>query len=71
VTEKVGQRNPVMRGAWEMHFLRGWPPRDPAVRSAVEQCTEHGPECAVHVTRITAPIRRIIEVDTDEVVLPG
>lgn len=52
-----------MLGAYETHYTQGWPGcRDYPNVEAV-QCTEHGPTCAVVVTRISAPIRRIIVLE--------
>jgi hypothetical protein len=51
-----------MLGAYELHYTEAWPDCLQYTHVETEHCTdpEHGPACAVVVTPISTPIRRII-----------
>jgi hypothetical protein len=51
-----------MRGAYEEHYTKAWPDCQQYPENKAVHCEdpEHGPACAVVVTPISAPIRRII-----------
>jgi hypothetical protein len=51
---------PQMLGSYEKHYTEAWPECKDYPGIDVSQCTEHGPTCAVVITRISAPIHRII-----------
>jgi hypothetical protein len=51
---------PEMRGSYELHYTEAWPDCQNFSGVECQHCTEHGPNCAVVINPISAPIRRVI-----------
>lgn len=49
-----------MLGSYEVHYTDAGPDCDEIDGIEAKRCTEHGPDCAVLITPISAPIRRIV-----------
>jgi hypothetical protein len=70
IADRIAPRQPELLGTIEDHYLRAWPPSDSDLLATVEQCTEHGPDCAVRKTRVMGRVRRIYLMDIDFVPEP-
>ena len=63
------KRSPELLGSIEEHHIGAWPPKSENAKG-IQQCTEH-PNCAVRITPIMAPIRRVILLEASEVPPPN
>jgi hypothetical protein len=57
---KLRPKTAELLGSYEEHYTEAWPDCKDMPGIEAQQCTEHGPSCAVVITRISAPIHRVI-----------
>jgi hypothetical protein len=60
-----------LQGSIELHVLKGWPPVRDDPTSSFQPCSEHGPACAVSITRIAGRLRRVVLLDSSDAVPLG
>jgi hypothetical protein len=70
VAKRLAPRQTNLHGTIELHALIGWPVHKHDPSSGFKECTEHPPNCAVHITKVAGRLRRLILLD-DIGVPPG